>query len=111
MVEPIIGLAPYRAQLEYRAGTAPAAVHETDAELMYVLEGSGNIVTGGKLINEKRNNEHNLGGSGIEGGQAHNVVKGDVLLVPEKTPHQVIPGGGAPIVLMTMHVPRPVNWP
>ena len=40
------------------------------------------------------------------------VTKGDLLIVPENTPHQVIPSGG-PIVLMTMHVPRPApaNWP
>ena len=111
VVEPIIGLAPYRAQLEYRPAEAPAAVHETDAEVMYVLEGTGVITTGGKLVNEKRNNAHNLGGTSITGGKAQNVVKGDVLIVPENTPHQVTPTGGAPIVLMTMHVPRPVNWP
>jgi len=35
-----------------------------------------------------------------------------MIIVPANTPHQVIPGGGAPIVLMTMHVPHPpTNWP
>src|SRR5437016_2756282 len=34
VIEPILSLAPYRAQLEYRPATAPAAVHEKDAELM-----------------------------------------------------------------------------
>ena len=63
VAEPILSLAPYRAQLEYRPGTSPAAVHEKDAELMVVLEGTGNIVTGGKLVEEKRNNANNLGGS------------------------------------------------
>ena len=47
VAEPILTLAPYRAQLEYRPGTSPAAVHEKDAELMVVLQGAGNIVTGG----------------------------------------------------------------
>ena len=37
VAEPILSLAPYRAQLEYRPGTSPAAVHEKDAELMVVL--------------------------------------------------------------------------
>jgi len=54
VAEPILSLAPYRAQLEYRPATSPAAVHEKDAELMVVLEGTGNIVTGGKLVEEKR---------------------------------------------------------
>jgi mannose-6-phosphate isomerase-like protein (cupin superfamily) len=112
VAEPILSLAPYRAQLEYRPGTSPAAVHEKDAELMVVLEGTGNIVTGGKLVDEKRNNANNLGGSSITGGNSQAVVKGDMLIVPANTPHQVIPTGGAPIVLMTLHVPHPpMNWP
>ena len=111
--QPILSLAPYTVALEYRPGTAPASLHEKDAELMFVLEGSGTIVTGGKLVDEKRNNAANLGGSSIAGGKSQAVVKGDFLIVPENTPHQVIPGGGAPIVLMTFHVPRPAPaaWP
>jgi mannose-6-phosphate isomerase-like protein (cupin superfamily) len=110
--QPILSMSPYRAQLEYRPGTAPAALHEKDAELMVVLQGTGNIVTGGKLLNEKRNNANNLSGSSIDGGSSRAVAVGDTLIVPANIPHQVIPSGGAPIVLMTMHVPQPVpNWP
>jgi mannose-6-phosphate isomerase-like protein (cupin superfamily) len=112
VAEPILSLTPYRAQLEYRPGTSPAAVHEKDAELMVVLEGTGNIVTGGKLVDEKRTNANNLGGPSITGGNSQAVVKGDMLIVPANTPHQVIPTGGAPIVLMTLHVPHPpTSWP
>jgi mannose-6-phosphate isomerase-like protein (cupin superfamily) len=111
--EPVVLLAPYKAQIEYRALKAPAAVHEKDAELFVVIEGTGDIITGGKLVNEKRMNAANLSGSDIADGQTHHVVKGDVLLVPNNTPHQVIPTGGAPIVVMTMHIPfpAPANWP
>ena len=112
VAEPILSLAPYRAQLEYRPGTARAALHEKDAELMIVLQGAGNIVTGGKLVDEKRNNANNLSGSSITGGNSQAVGVGDMLIVPANTPHQVIPTGGAPIVLMTLHVPHPpTNWP
>jgi len=111
--EPILQLAPYKAQLEYRPLKAPAALHEKDAELFVVLQGTGDIITGGKLVNEKRVNANNLSGSDIADGQTHHVVKGDMLIVPNNTPHQVIPTGGAPIVVMTMHVPfpAPANWP
>ena len=110
---PIVLLAPYKAQLEYRPATAPAALHEKDAELFVVLQGAGNIVTGGKLVDEKRVNAANLSGSSIADGHSQAVVKGDVLIVPNNTPHQVVPTGGAPIVVMTMHVPMPApaNWP
>src|SRR5215470_8418919 len=112
VAEPILLLAPYRAMLEYRPATAPAALHEKDAELMVVLEGAGNIVTGGKIVDEKRVNAANLSGPSIADGNSQAVVKGDMLIVPANTPHQVIPTGGAPIVLMTLHVPSaPPNWP
>ncbi len=111
--EPILQLAPYKAQLEYRPLKAPAALHEKDAELFVVLQGTGDIITGGKLVNEKRVNPANLTGTDIADGQTHHVSHGDMLIVPNNTPHQVIPTGGAPIVLMTMHVPMPApaNWP
>ena len=112
VAEPILLMAPYRAQLEYRPKTAPAALHEKDAELFVVLQGTGHIVTGGKLVDEKRVNANNLSGSSIADGHSQSVAVGDTLIVPANTPHQVVPTGGKPIVVMTMHVPYPpTNWP
>jgi len=105
VVERIITLAPYGANLEYRTAVGPAAVHEKEAELFYVLEGSGVLTTGGKLTNEKRNNAENLTGTGIEGGMDQAMAKGDVAIVPENTPHWFSKINGA-IVLMSLHVPR-----
>src|SRR5580698_5416240 len=70
--QPIVRLAPYNANLEYRVGSevAPASLHETDAELFYVVEGTGTMVTGGKLVDEKRTNAANLSGTKIEGGES-----------------------------------------
>jgi len=45
--------------------------------LFYVIDGAGTLVTGGKLIDEKRTNAENLSGSGIEGGVSKRVAKGD----------------------------------
>jgi len=76
--------------------------------------GNGTIGTcvEGKLVDEKRVNANNLSGSSIAGGVTHAVVKGDMIIIPANTPHQVIPAGGAPIVIMTMHVPYPAaGWP
>jgi mannose-6-phosphate isomerase-like protein (cupin superfamily) len=107
IIQPILSLAPYRASLEYRAGSpAPAAVHKTDAELMYVIDGSGKLVVGGTLIDEKQSNAENLSGSGIDGGDSVTLAKGDFTIVPQNTPHQVIPDQGSAVILMTMHVPR-----
>jgi mannose-6-phosphate isomerase-like protein (cupin superfamily) len=105
VTQPILQLAPYRASLEYRASVGPAAVHEKEAELFYVIDGSATLVTGGKLVNEKRTNAENLTGTGIEGGNSRAVAKGDFVIVPENTPHWFSSINGT-IVLMSMHVPR-----
>jgi mannose-6-phosphate isomerase-like protein (cupin superfamily) len=110
--ETILPLAPYRAQLEYRPGRGGAALHEKDAELIIVLDGAGNIITDGKMVDEKRVNANNLTAPSIADGTTRAVVKGDMMLIPPNTPHQVIATGGAPIVLMTLHMPYPPqNWP
>ena len=105
--QPILQLAPYTASLEYRGAVGPAAVHETEAEMFYVIDGSATLVTGGKLVNEKRTNPENLTGTAIEGGSARPVAKGDFIIVPEKTPHWFSTINGT-IVLMSFHAPRPL---
>jgi mannose-6-phosphate isomerase-like protein (cupin superfamily) len=101
----ILSLAPYRAALEYRTATGPAAVHEKEAEMFYVIEGQGILTTGGKLREEKRSNPTNLTGSGIDGGQSRTVAKGDFIIVPENTPHQYT-GIQGELILMSIHMPR-----
>ncbi len=101
----MIQLAPYNVSLEYRAAVANAAIHETEAELFYVVDGSAMLVTGGKLKEEKRTNASNLSGSGIEGGQSRHVAKGDFVMVPEGVPHWFSAIDGT-VVLMSLHLPR-----
>lgn len=105
LAQSMIRLAPYNVSLEYRAAVANAAVHETEAELFYVIDGSAMLVTGGRLKNETRTNDTNLSGSGIDGGTSRHVAKGDFIMVPEGTPHWFSSIDGT-IVLMSLHLPR-----
>jgi mannose-6-phosphate isomerase-like protein (cupin superfamily) len=61
---------------------------------MIVLEGSGTLTTGGTLANDA-----------ITGGAAQPVTKGDFIIVPENTPHMLLPDGSA-LVLATLLVPH-----
>jgi mannose-6-phosphate isomerase-like protein (cupin superfamily) len=108
IVQNLLSLAPYKANLEYRASVGPASVHEKEAELFYVIDGAGVLTTGGKLTGESRTNAENLTGTGIEGGHSQAMSKGDVAIVPENTPHWFSEITKPPLVLMSMHVPRPV---
>jgi mannose-6-phosphate isomerase-like protein (cupin superfamily) len=106
-VQPILRLAPYNANLEYRVAgvNAPASVHEKEAEMFLVVEGAGTLVTGGKLKEERRTNPENLSGTGIDGGTRKRVSKGDFVMVPEGVPHWFGEIDGA-LVLMSIHLPH-----
>ena len=105
LAQSMIQLAPYNVSLEYRSAVANAAVHETEAELFYVVDGSAMLVTGGRLKDEKRTNASNLSGSAIEGGTSRHIAKGDFIMVPEGTPHWFSAIDGT-VVLMSLHLPH-----
>jgi mannose-6-phosphate isomerase-like protein (cupin superfamily) len=102
----ILRLAPYNVNLEYRASVGPAAIHMKEAEMFYVVDGSGTLITGGKLVGETKNGD-NLNGTAIEGGTPQVVSKGDFIIVPEATGHWFSEIKST-LVLMSFHVPRPV---
>ena len=104
IAQSLLQLAPYNVSLEYRASVGNAAVHETEAELFYVVDGSATLVTGGKLAGEKRTNAENLTGTGIEGGESRHVARGDFVIVPDHTPHWFSKIDGT-VVLMSLHLP------
>ena len=104
-VQPIVRLAPYNANLEYRVAgiNANASVHEREAEMFFVIEGSGTLVTGGTLRDERRTNPENRSGSGIDGGTRQRLSKGDYIMVPEGVPHWFGEIDGA-LVMMSIHL-------
>ena len=108
LAQSMIRLDQYNVSLEYRAAVANAAVHETEAELFYVVDGSATLVTGGKLRAETRTNAANLSGTGIDGGQSRHVAKGDFIMVPEGTPHWFSAIEGT-VTLMSLHLPHAVK--
>lgn len=68
--------------------------HETSvAEVYYIIEGSGTLVTDGSITEERSTgNSPNMGtpnfaGVGVEGGVSRPVGPGDVIVIPGNTPH------------------------
>ena len=104
-IEPILSLGTYHANLEYRPIPGPAALHDTENELMVVIEGAGTITMGGQLVNPTRPNPTNQSAAAIGGGTDTAVAKGDFIMVPHGTPHQITAVPGAPLVLMTLRMP------
>jgi mannose-6-phosphate isomerase-like protein (cupin superfamily) len=101
----VFTLAPYNVAVERRLPQAQgASLHEAQAELFYVIDGSATLLTGGRLIGETRNGT-NLSGKGIEGGVRQPFGKGDFLLVPSGIAHQFV-DIKAPVQLMSIYLPN-----
>src|SRR5262245_24474309 len=78
------------------AGTRPkdsrqdAIYHDTTmTEILYILEGSARLITGGTIPNARppARAGGNFVGDRIEGGTSRHVVPGDVIITPGRTPH------------------------
>ena len=74
----------YRVNIVHRPKPNGAIAHPGNTELHYIIEGSGTVVTGGKIV---RAPGAPAGSARIEGGEAHKVTKGDVIIVPAGSAH------------------------
>ena len=67
-----------------------ANLHQTKVtEIYYILDGNATLVTGGTLPDPKplRGSATTLQSARIEGGVSRRVSKGDVIVIPGRTPH------------------------
>lgn len=74
----------YRVNIVHRPKPNGAIAHPGNTELHYIIEGSGTVVTGGKIV---RKPGAPANSATIEGGETHKVVKGDVIIVPAGSAH------------------------
>ncbi len=64
-----------------------AEIHTLDTDIIYVMEGTATFVTGGTAEEMKEIAANEIRGSRIEDGEARQLSKGDVIIVPNGTPH------------------------
>ena len=73
----------YRINIVRRARGASAIAHPGNTEVHYIIEGSGTLVTGGTIIRAATPG----GIAQIKDGETRHVAPGDVVVVPENSPH------------------------
>ena len=75
-------------QCSNRTGPGVVEVHVKETDILYFIDGSATLVTGGTAVNAKAgNNPLQLRATDITGGDARQVTKGDVVVVPAGIPH------------------------
>jgi len=77
----------YMVHASRREKPGAAEVHALDTDIIYVLDGEAEFVTGGKVVEGKEVAPHEVRGSGIEGGDLRRLKRGDVITVANGTPH------------------------
>lgn len=77
----------YMVHASHREKAGIAEVHTLDTDIIYVLGGSATFVTGGEVKGGKTVEPNEIRGDSITGGARRRIGKGDVLIVPNGTPH------------------------
>ena len=81
------GARNYMVHTSRREKPGQAEVHQLDTDIIYVTGGSAKVITGGTVVDGKTTDSNELRGSAIQGGDTRTLSKGDVLIVPQGTPH------------------------
>jgi glc operon protein GlcG len=79
--------AKYMVHASHRDKAGMVEIHEQDADIIYVLEGSATFVTGGEIVDGKPTGPGEIRGASIKGGETRAISKGDVIIVPAGAPH------------------------
>jgi mannose-6-phosphate isomerase-like protein (cupin superfamily) len=88
--EPLFLTSEYKVITGRREKPGEVEIHTYDTDFFYIVEGTATFVVGGKAIDTRQVAPGEIRGKSIEGGEAFHLKKGDVILVPNGTPHQYL---------------------
>jgi len=77
----------YQILTSHRIEPGQVEVHAQYGDIMYVIEGSATVVTGGNVVDGKTTAPGEIRGKSITGGSSNHLVPGDVLVIQAGTPH------------------------
>jgi len=84
---PMVEVGDYKIHASRREGPGMAEIHTRDTDIAYILQGSATLVTGGTAVGVKEIGPEELRGTAIEGGETRELKVGDVVVIPNGTPH------------------------
>lgn len=78
----------YKIMTASRTTPGMAELHGLYTDVIYVIQGTATVVTGGKVVDGKTTEPNEIRGTGIQNGESRKLAKGDVIIIPKGTPHQ-----------------------
>ena len=83
----LVNAGNYMVHASHRETDGVAEVHTLDTDLIYMLDGTAILTTGGSVPDAKMVEPNELRGPKIVGGEGRRIQKGDVVVVPAGVPH------------------------
>jgi mannose-6-phosphate isomerase-like protein (cupin superfamily) len=77
-------------QLAVRVKSGQGEWHHDFADVLIVLEGQGQIVTGGEIVDGKEIAPGEIRGDGVQGGKVQPFRAGDTIRIEAQVPHQLL---------------------
>jgi len=77
----------YMVHASHRDKAGVVEIHEQDTDIVYVLKGSAQLITGGTPVGTKTIAPHELRAPTVNGGETRKLVPGDVVIIPNGVPH------------------------
>jgi mannose-6-phosphate isomerase-like protein (cupin superfamily) len=93
--------------LAVRVKSGGAEVHANWDDYLFVIDGSGTVMTGGTAVDAKAGDDGETRGTRVEGGVPTEMHKGDVIHIPAKLPHQVVLAPGETVTYYVIKVAAP----
>jgi len=84
---PLVRGSNYTVDASHRDEAGMVEIHTRDTDIIYMLEGTATLVTGGTTIDAKTIEPEEIRGKESRGGESRVVTKGDVVIIPNGTPH------------------------
>jgi glc operon protein GlcG len=84
---PLVEVENYKIHASRREGAGQVEVHTRDTDIIYVLTGTATLVTGGTMVGGKETAPEEIRGTSVDGGETRALRPGDVVIVPNGTPH------------------------
>lgn len=77
----------YMVHASHRDKAGVVEIHEQDTDIVYVLKGSAQLITGGTPVGTKTIAPHEFRAPSVNGGEMRKLVPGDVVIIPNGVPH------------------------
>jgi len=93
---PLANGSDFTASIAKRTAAGQVEVHVKETDIFYIVDGSATFVTGGTMVGGKETRPNQMLGTDIQGGQVHQLKKGDFISIPAGVPHwfKEVPASG-----------------